>query len=186
MMIGRNVALRPVAPDDAQLLTDWYNDPTFLGRYFNHATHTRQFWEQRIAALPGANELDFQLIVRPDLTEPMGVIVSCNPFTCTALSRSSEIGSLLHPRSRGRGSATQAACLLVNHLFSATPTERIQANVVVGNGEACRVLKRAGMRRDTVHRRVMFLHGRYVDMHRSAIVRDDWGDEQASREGRDV
>jgi [ribosomal protein S5]-alanine N-acetyltransferase len=185
MMIGQNVALRPVAPDDAPVLTNWYNDPAFMGRYFNHATHTRQFWEQRIAVLPGTNELDFNLIVRPDLTEPMGVIVAFNPFTYVSLYRGLEIGYLLDPRHRGRGVATQAACLLVNHLFGATPTERIQANVVVGNDESCRVLERAGMQRDGLYRRVMFLHGRYVDMHHYAIVRENWGDEHSYRQGRE-
>ncbi len=33
--------------------------------------------------------------------------------------------------------------------------------------------------------RVLFLHGRYVDMHHYAIVRKDWGNEQAYRQGRD-
>jgi hypothetical protein len=31
----------------------------------------------------------------------------------------------------------------------------------------------------------MFLHGRYVDMHHYAIVREDWRDEDAYRQGRD-
>jgi RimJ/RimL family protein N-acetyltransferase len=40
------------------------------------------------------------------------------------------------------------------------------------------------MQRDGLLRRVMFLHGRYVDMHHYAIVREDWRNEATYREGR--
>jgi RimJ/RimL family protein N-acetyltransferase len=56
--------------------------------------------------------------------------------------------------------------------------------VVAGNEGSCRVLEHAGMQRDGLLRRVMFLHGRYVDMHHYAIVREDWRNEATYREGR--
>jgi ribosomal-protein-alanine N-acetyltransferase len=75
--------------------------------------------------------------------------------------------------------------VLINHLFDATPTERIQATVVVGNEPSQRVLERSGMQRDGIYRKVLFLHGRYVDTHLYSIVREDWEDEQAYRRRRD-
>jgi len=104
-----------------------------------------------------------------------------NPFTIPTLWRALEIWYQVHPKARGNGHASQAACLLVNHLFSTRPLERIQATVVVGNDASCRVLENAGMQRDGVYRRVFFLHGQYVDMHLYSIVRDDWHDEDAYR-----
>jgi RimJ/RimL family protein N-acetyltransferase len=185
MPLGKHVALRPATPEDAQLLAGWYNDPGFVGPYFNFHLTTAQSWAQRLAGPPDASGLERYLITRPDLGEPMGLIVVGNPFTVTWLYQGKELGYLVHPHHRGRGVATQAACLLINHLFDAAPTERIQALVVLGNDASCRVLERAGMQRDGLYRKVMFLHGRYVDMHHYAIVREDWRDEDAYRQGRD-
>ncbi len=89
----------------------------------------------------------------------------------------------MHPGFRRRGLATQAACLLINHLFAATPVPRIQATVAVDNAASCRVTA-AGMQCDGVYRQVTFLHGRWIDMYLDAIVRGDWGDEAAYRRGR--
>ena len=50
------------------------------------------------------------------------------------LSRSDNV----HPEVRGQGIAIQAVRMLVNHLFDATPTERIEARFVVGNEVSCR------------------------------------------------
>jgi ribosomal-protein-alanine N-acetyltransferase len=116
----------------------------------------------------------------------MGTIGYWNPFSSkhAALFKGLEIWYQLHPSFRTHGFATQAACLLVNHLFDSTPIERIQATVVVGNDASCHVAEGAGMQRDGIYRKVFFLHGRYVDMHLFAIVRDDWEDELAYRQGR--
>jgi RimJ/RimL family protein N-acetyltransferase len=40
------------------------------------------------------------------------------------------------------------------------------------------------MQREGIYRRVIFLHGRCVDMYLYAIVREDWKDEASYRQGR--
>lgn len=85
------------------------------------------------------------------------------------------------PRFRAQGFAIQVACVLVNHLFDATPIERLQATVVVGNDASAHVAEAAGMQRDGIYCKVSFLHGRPVDLYLFAIVRDDWKDEQSYR-----
>ena len=42
---------------------------------------------------------------------------------------------------------------------------------MVGNAASCRVLEKAGFRRDGLYRAVTFLHGRYTDMYLYAITR---------------
>ena len=123
-------------------------------------------------------------IVKNDTDEPVGTAGFVNPFTIPALWRALEIWYQVHPQARSQGFATQATCLLVNHLFSTRPLERIQATVVVGNDPSCRVLENAGMQRDGVYRNVFFLHGSYVDMHLYSIVRSDWLDETSYRKSR--
>ena len=55
---------------------------------------------------------------------------------------------------------------------------------MVGNDASCRVAERGGMQRDGLYRNVFFLHGRYVNMHLYAIVREDWKNEEVYRQSR--
>jgi [ribosomal protein S5]-alanine N-acetyltransferase len=186
MLIGKNILLRPVRTEDAQLLADWYSDPEYYGYYYNIWPTTRQMVEHWIAEEMNRTGESRYLIVNRDNNEPMGDIGYWYPFSSkyTSWYRGEEIWYQVHPQFRNRGIATQAACLLINHLFDATPTERIQATVVEGNEMSCRVLERAGMQKDGIYRKVLFLHGRYVGMYLYAIVRDDWKDEESYRQSR--
>lgn len=56
--------------------------------------------------------------------------------------------------------------------------------IVVGNRGSSRVAEKAGFSHDGVMRRVMFLHGHYVDMDLYAITRPDWISEENYRQNR--
>ena len=183
MLIGKDLRLRPIAPDDAQLLADWYSDPAYLGTYFNIWPSTRQGWERAATRESGKDE-GIYLMASCEMGEPMGTIGYFNPFTMSDWFKGLELWWQVHPRFRQRGIATQAVCVMINHLFDATPIERLHATVVVGNDLSCRVAEGAGMQRDGLYRKVCFLHGQYVDMHLFAIVRDVWKDEATYRQGR--
>jgi ribosomal-protein-alanine N-acetyltransferase len=119
-----------------------------------------------------------------DTAEATGHLQYWNPFTMDGFYRGREIGYAVHPAFRGRGVATLATCLLVNHLFDATTIERIQASTHVENEASRRVLEAARLRQEGVLHKVAFVHGRYVDQYLYAIVRDDWKDEATYRAAR--
>jgi RimJ/RimL family protein N-acetyltransferase len=183
MLVGKAIALKPVTVDDARLVADWFSDPAYLGEFFNIIPRTRQMIEPWMADAHGP-ERGTYLVVRREQQDPVGIVGFWNPFTNTDFFRGLEVWWNLHPQHRHQGFATQAACLLINHLFDSTPVERVQATVVVGNEASCRVAERAGMQREGIYRKVTFLHGRYADTHLFSIVREDWEDEQAYRRGR--
>jgi ribosomal-protein-alanine N-acetyltransferase len=186
MLIGKNLSLRPATVEDAQLLADWSSDPDFLGQFFNIWPMIRQRMERRLAEREKQDLVEGGqfIICNLDMTNQMGTIGYFNPFALKEFFKGLEVFYQVHPDFRGHGIATQAACLLVNHLFDATPVERIQATVVVGNEGSGRVLEKAGMQKDGIYRRVFFLHGRYVDLHLYSIVRSDWKDEKSYRQAR--
>ena len=184
MLIGENVWLRVATADDALLLSEWFSDPEYLGPYYNVWPETRQDWEAHLTKQLDDADASTFLAMTKDGDEPVGTFGYWIPYSLSRMFQGYEIWYQVHHASRGRGVATQAACLLVNHLFDATPIERIQATAVDGNDASCRVLERAGMQRDGVYRKVFFLHGRYVDTHLYSIVRDDWKDEDAYRAAR--
>lgn len=184
MLTGKNILLRPATVEDAQLLADWFSDPDYFGLYNNVWPMVRQDWEQSLSTRHDGHENAIYLIISCENGEPLGATGYFVPFTNNDFFKGYEIWYQVHPQHRGRGIATQAACLLINHLFDALPVERIQATIAVGNDGSCRVVERAGMQRDGIYRKVTFLHGRYADMYLYSIVRDDWQDETTYRRNR--
>ena len=122
------------------------------------------------------------MIQSRDDDRPLGTIGFFTPFSLSLLHRAFEIWFQVHPKERGRGVAHQAAAILVDHIFSSQPVERIQATVARGNDASCAVLDKIGMQREGTLRDMFFLRGRFVDLHMYSIVRSDWKSEQAYRE----
>jgi ribosomal-protein-alanine N-acetyltransferase len=185
MLIGKNLSLKLPTIEDAQLLADWQSDPEVLGDSNDVWPHTRETVEQRMKKQEhNRKEWGNFLICSLDKDERMGMIGYFNPFTLKEFFQGLEIYYTVHPDFRNKGIATQASCILINHLFNAVAVERIQATAVVDNTASCRVLEKAGMQKEGTYRRVSFLHGRYVDLHLYSIVREDWKDERSYRKSR--
>ena len=106
------------------------------------------------------------------------------PPSTAACSTASEIYYQIHPDFRRQGIATQAACLLINHLFGARPIERIVGYVAEGNEPSRKVLENAGLQYEGLHRHMNFTHGQYVNVIQLGMIRSDWGCEAEYRKGR--
>ncbi len=184
MLIGKSLTLRPVTLADQKILHDWYNDPEFEGDYDNHWTSSLEEMEKEHHSHMQNGRGHYYMITRRDNGEPLGEILYGNRFTDPDF-RGEEIGYAVQPAYRGRGIATQASCILINHLFDATPINRVMATVIVGNERSCHVLERAGMTHEGLLRGLIFLHGRYADMHVYSILRSEWCDEATYRQGRE-
>lgn len=185
MLIGKTIALRRATVEDAELLTTWINDPEYWGPFFDTGAVSRAHVEHGITSPQGLDSASY-VITRRESGEPVGRIGHVFPFPpqWSDLVRGLEIWYQIHPRFRRQGIGSQAACILVNHLFNSRPIERIQAIVAVGNEGSCGVLENAGMQRDGILRKLGFLHGRYIDGYVYSIVHDDWRDEEIYRRAR--
>lgn len=185
MLIGAEIALRPITRDDAELLAGWYNDPAFLGEFFNHWPRTAEMIRNRVEEMRGPEKAQY-LIVRHADGATVGMAGFLNPYAAehSGMFHGIEIYYQIHPDYRRQRIATQTACLLVNHLFSARPIERIVGYVLEGNTPSIKVLENAGLQHEGLHRHLNFLHGRYVNVHELAIIRGDWGSESEYRATR--
>jgi ribosomal-protein-alanine N-acetyltransferase len=182
MLIGKNVRLAEYEPALAPLLTEWMNDPEYWGPFYNVWTSTEPQWEAELAKDSDAYQRVSFVIRSRDDDRPLGTIGFFTPFTLSLLHRAFEIWYQVHPGERRRGVGHQAAAILVDHLFSSQPVERIQATVVSGNDASCAVLEKVGMQHEGTLRDLFFLRGRFVDLQMYSIVRKDWISEQAYRE----
>ncbi|MCC6791343.1 MAG: GNAT family N-acetyltransferase [Thermomicrobiales bacterium] len=186
MLIGERIALRVVTKADAELLHGWYADPAYWGGYYNVWPTSVDAIEEGIQKRPG-NESGFYLIVDRETGEPMGTggFYSPHAASYSAMVPDVEVWYGVHHDYRRRRVATQAACLLINHLFSTRPYERLSGFVIAGNEASSRVLELAGMRHEGTWRRMTFLHGTWTDVLLYGITRQDWGSEAVYRQGRD-
>jgi [ribosomal protein S5]-alanine N-acetyltransferase len=75
-----------------------------------------------------------------------------------------EIGITLLPEYRGRGLGTVAQRLLVNHLFTWTPVQRLEAQTDVDNIAEQTALERVGFQREGLLRAARFRQGSWRDM----------------------
>jgi ribosomal-protein-alanine N-acetyltransferase len=173
MLMGKNIRLALREREDAALMREWTNDPEFWGPYYNVWSSTLAEWESALEQEQGLDAMTFLVRARED-DRPVGQIGYDHPFRAKDFYRSLEIWYQIHPSERRKGYATQAAAILVDHLFASLPVERIHATAVVGNDASCAVLERAGLQREGVMRSIFFVNGRFEDMHLYSIVRGDW------------
>jgi ribosomal-protein-alanine N-acetyltransferase len=175
--IGKNIELKPLSDEDFPFLHEWFNQPDFMGDFFNT-------WCMSMDDVKGMlnfpKNSKWWKIIDWASNKPAGIICSIPPYTMESYF-GTEIGYIVHQDNRGKGLATQASCMLINHLFDSTQLERIIATIVVGNEASCKVVEKAGMSLEGVERRKFFLHGRFVDTRLYSIIRDDWVDELTYR-----
>ncbi|MFJ6197639.1 GNAT family N-acetyltransferase [Micromonospora sp. NPDC092111] len=87
--------------------------------------------------------------------------------------RRGEIGYVIHPDHWGRGLGTQVARLLVRLGFEQLGLHRIEATTRPDHTASCRVLEKAGMRREGISRDHLHVRGRWWDSVRYAVLATD-------------
>ncbi|MCK5682823.1 GNAT family N-acetyltransferase [bacterium] len=180
MLIGKNIHFQPVGPQNARLLAGWQSDPAFMGEFYNVWPITTQSMEKSLSD-PAKNTIGHYIFFDSEKKEAIGQFGCFTPYTHSHIFQSIEIFYQLHPKSRGKGLATQAVCIMINHLFNSLTSERIQATVIDGNVASCRVLEKSGMVKEGTLRKLTFLKGKYIDMDIFSIIRDDWISEKVYR-----
>lgn len=186
MLIGKRIALRVATGADAELLLGWYNDPAYWGEFYNLWPTSIEAVEERIRRWRDM-EGDLYIITDRATGEPLGTGGWYSPHAASyrQMFPDFEVWYDVHPRFRRQRIATQAACLMVNHLFLSKPLERVSGFVLAGNEGSSRVLELAGLRHEGTWRRMTFLHGQWVDVLLYGITRPDWGSDADYRATRD-
>lgn len=185
MLIGTTIELRPTTREDAPLITGWYNDPEFLGEFFNHSTRTEDMVRERVEQNRGPEKAQFLILRRQDQM-PVGMAGFLNPYAAehAGMFHGIEIYYQIHHHHRRQGIATQAACILVNHLFNTRPIERIVGYVAEKNEPSFKVLQNAGLQYEGLHRHMNFTHGEWVNVAQLGMIRSDWVSETEYRKER--
>src|SRR3954469_14167546 len=195
------VALRPAAPRDADLLRQWRSEASVRRFQPLNELPTAQLRadvaSQRLADLYRGRGEKFQWIVQGDCT-PAGrgekfrwiVQVDGQPAGWITLVVSNwehglaEVGYALSTIHQNRGVMSEALALLLEDLYHNTLLERIEARCAVENVGSQRVLEKTGFEREGRLRAYFKHRGRRMDNYLYALLRDDYLASLSSRGGR--
>jgi ribosomal-protein-serine acetyltransferase len=90
------------------------------------------------------------------------------------LNRKGEIGYWLGNSFRGRGIVTAASKAVVTHLLGEMNLNRVTIQCARENEKSCAVARRLGFTEEGLARGAQFLHGKFHDLRRFAMLQKDW------------
>ncbi|MEV1146243.1 GNAT family N-acetyltransferase [Micromonospora sp. NPDC049799] len=158
------VALRPLGPDDADLMFRLHSRPEVVANQPPPVPPTREAIERRCALAGSAwltGTIARLLILDAATGEPAG---SCGLSVTEPAFGEGMVGYALLPAWRGRGYATRAVRLLAGWAFGPAGMARLVAGTMPTNTASHRVLENVGFRREGLLRgRLPGLDGTRVD-----------------------
>jgi ribosomal-protein-alanine N-acetyltransferase len=170
---GEHVYLRPLEPEDADLVAGWYADDRFrklMGDPPMSFARRRQRYEDAVSG-DGDSVIRF-VICRLDDDRPVGRV---DIFDIDRTNGNCAFGiGIGEPSLRGRGLGTDAVNAVVDFAFGELRMERVWLDTDADNLAAQATYRKAGFIEEGRLRHVWFGDGRYVDGVRMAILRGEW------------
>ena len=170
---GEHVYLRPLEPEDADLVAGWYADDRFrklMGDLPTSLARRRRRYED---AVTGDGDDVFRFIVcRLDDDRPVG---RTDLFDIDRTNGRCAFGiSIGEPGLRGQGLGTDAVDAIVDFAFGELRMERVWLDTDADNLRRPGGYRKAGFAEEGRLRHAWFQDGRYLDGVRMAILRDEW------------
>jgi len=173
LMIGTQVRLMPMSPQDVKTLTRWYNDPDFLRLYDPGARpRTEDQIAQTIAAQqesPNSHVFAIRTLASPEM---IGYVELDSIMWAQRVGwLSIGFGSAEH---RGKGYGTEAMQLLLRFAFADLGLHRVQLTVYAHNFAAIHLYEKLGFVREGTFREFLELDGTRVDLCLYGILQREW------------
>jgi ribosomal-protein-alanine N-acetyltransferase len=166
-ILGEIIRLRPVEESDIDDLYNWWNDPVFAGQYSGGYPKSKTKVEELVKA-------GSFFMIESRLENKKVGFISYYSVRSDYLHLF-EIGYRIKPSERNKGYATEAAQLLVNHLFTTKKEiERIESVTDVENVPSQRVLEKNGFKREGELRKRFFNKGQYRNEYMYSLLREEW------------
>ena len=174
MITHGRVFLRAAERDDIPRFVAWFNDwrtTRTLGIRAPMSLASEERWFEGMLADQGKGGYFFVACLLED-DRPIGTI---GLFELDLANGSAGLGiSIGDAADRGRGLGTDMLRALLGFAFGQLRLERVWLDVYEVNPGARRVYERAGFVHEGTLRRAIFREGRHLDVHRMAILADEW------------
>jgi RimJ/RimL family protein N-acetyltransferase len=168
-LVGTKIYLKPATAEDVANTYHWFllSDPVLQSRRpqpFLTPTEAAESYRKKEKT---PNEQLF-LIVQQKGSTPVGVI---RFFNWNALNRSAELGLLIDPDERRHGYALEALQVLCRYLFFSRDLNKVHAQTASFNTAACKLVEKAGFKRDAVLRHEYFNDSEFHDGYIYSMLR---------------
>ena len=180
MIAHGSIYLRPGERDDVPRFVRWYSDlrttrTLLMISPLGEALEER--WFDGMIAAHGTDRFFFVICRRAD-DRPVG---SIDLHEVNRRNGSASLGIAIGEEDdRGRGYGTDALIALVAFGFDQLRLERIELDVYDFNDRAHAVYERVGFVHEGTMRHALFRDGAFHDVHRMAVLRDEWAGRRAS------
>jgi RimJ/RimL family protein N-acetyltransferase len=174
MLAHGSVYLRAGEREDIPTFVRWYTDlrttrTLLMSSPMSHAAEER--WFDRMLDAQGKDSWFFVICRRED-DRPVGGI---DLHEVNLRSGSASLGIAIgDPEDTGHGYGSDALRSLLAFGFGQLRLERIELDVYDFNDQARRVYERVGFVHEGTLRHALFRNGAHHDVHRMAILRDEW------------
>lgn len=173
-LIGKNIYLRPSTAQDAANIHYWFvqSEPQLQScqplPYHTMAEVTRA----AEAAEKSPDRQCFAIVRKEDDV----VVGQVSFFNYNPLNRSAEMGLLIDPDQRKEGYGSEAARVLIRHLFRFRDLNKVYCHTADFNESAVALLESLGFKNDGVLRSHHFCDGEYHDQLIYSLLRFemDW------------
>ena len=169
---GDRIYFRPIETEDEPQLRKWINDPANW-RTLHRRGPLNACREQEWIESLGASDKDivFGIVVKEN--DRFVGTTSLNGID--PIAHKAEFGICVGDTARqGMGYGTEAARLTVRYGFEVLNLNRIALSVFANNVRAIFAYQKAGFVPEGTLRQAAFVDGRYEDVHRFAILREEW------------
>lgn len=170
---GEHVYLRPLEPDDAEVVHGWYADDRFritMGESPMSLARRRRRYED--VATRAEDDVVRFVICRIEDDVPVG---RADIFMIDHPNGSCGFGIGIGDASlRGQGLGTDAVGALVDYAFGELRMERVWLDTEASNTRAQATYRKAGFTEEGRLRHAWFVDGVHVDGVRMSLLRDEW------------
>jgi ribosomal-protein-serine acetyltransferase len=173
--VDADIALRPLAPDDARAvfsLTDENRD--YLRTWLpwvdavRAEADTAEFIRTTERRTAEGHGFSFAIWYRQSIVGTVGHHYVDRP------NRSTQIGYWVAAPLQHRGIATRACAGIIDVSFSTLDVHRVELRCATGNTRSCRIAERLGFRHEGVLRDAEWLYDHYVDHNLYGLLDREW------------
>jgi [ribosomal protein S5]-alanine N-acetyltransferase len=172
-MEGTKVCLREPRRSDIKVWYRWFNDPQVTaymnkGIFPNTELRQNEFYEHI-----SKSKNDVQLAI---ITKRNGFLIgTIGVHSIDWVHRNGEVSIVIGDQSYwGRGVATEAITLIINHAFNKMNLNRIYAGVSSLNQGCIKAFKNTGFEVEGKKRKHLFYRGTYVDVIMLGLLKEEF------------
>jgi RimJ/RimL family protein N-acetyltransferase len=173
LLEGKKINLRVREREDIDWLTECFNNLNYSGEY--DSVTPQKSRAERLKDFDNPSQLSVLTEARRFMIEKKdGTKIGTIAHWLVLPNGWMEIGYQIIPDHRGKGYGTEAAQLMVDHLFLSRDISRIQAITNTKNTASQRILEEIGFKREGTIRKSGYIRGAWANAYLYSILREEW------------